>query len=150
MARVGILTCSYTADEIGCNAFSCFRDASGCGGQFAKHSDDDGAQVIGMIVCAGCPTAVGSSRIIERVRSLYEMGLDSLHIANCVVAVCPFKEEFIDTIKENFPNLDIVIGSHGPTNTERAERYKALSEKILSEQNRTLRDLAGKPWEINR
>jgi hypothetical protein len=35
-----------------------------------------------------------------------------LHLTSCLVQVCPFKEEFVRTIKKEYPDVQLVEGTH--------------------------------------
>ena len=45
-------------------------------------------------------------------RKLKEYGIEVLHLTSCLVQVCPFKEEFVKTIKKEYPDIEVVEGTH--------------------------------------
>jgi len=67
---------------------------------------------VGVIHCGGCPTAVGSDRIWQKVRALVDYGIDALHLTSCLVQICPFKDAFLETIHREYPDLKVVEGTH--------------------------------------
>ena len=67
---------------------------------------------MGVIHCGGCPTAVGSDRIWQKVRALVDYGIDALHLTSCLVQICPFKDAFLETIHREYPDLKVVEGTH--------------------------------------
>ena len=61
-------------------------------GEFARYNDQGGTQLMGIINCAGCPTAVAPEKLLRRVRSLSFLQLDAIHLSSCMLALCPLKK----------------------------------------------------------
>ncbi len=76
MKRIAILNCSNTMQELGCAACMCLENIHKTAGQFARYKADGGAQLVGIINCAGCPTAVAPEKLLNRVRPLAAIGVD--------------------------------------------------------------------------
>ena len=111
MKRIGLLTCTNTTQDLACSSFGCFNDFNNGTGKFTRYSDE-GAVLIGIINCAGCPTLLTPEKILNRVRTLVASRVDAIHISNCVLALCPFKRSYIKILRENFPDIEIVEGTH--------------------------------------
>jgi predicted metal-binding protein len=112
MPKVGILGCDATTRDMDCVMIGCLGNLRGRQGSFAQYSEDDPPELIGIIHCGGCPTAFGADRVWQKVKALKEYGIEVLHLTSCLVQVCPFKEEFVRTIKKEYPDVQLVEGTH--------------------------------------
>lgn len=112
MAKIGILGCNSTTHEMNCVMIGCFGNLRDRKGSFTDYPQDEPVDLVGVIHCGGCPTAVGTDRIWQKVKALAEYGIDSLHLTSCLVQICPFKDAFLDTIKKDFPEIAVVEGTH--------------------------------------
>lgn len=112
MSKIGILGCQSTTDEMNCVMVGCFGNVRSRQGTFAEYAEDDPLELMGLVNCGGCPTAVGSDRIWQKVKALVDFGIESLHLTSCLVHLCPFKASFVDRITKDFPHLKIVEGTH--------------------------------------
>lgn len=112
MTRIGILTCSNITQDLGCPASICLKDLRAKGGEFARY--DDGAELVGIINCAGCPGILGSEKLVHRIRALAELDVDAIHFSSCLIDFCPFKEQYRKMIGERYPGIDVVFGTHDP------------------------------------
>ena len=80
-------------------------------------------------------------KILKRVRALAEFRLDALHLSFCLTAVCPFVKKYIEIIKEAYPDLEIVMGTHQPMDkTHFQQGLKELLCQTLS-QPQTMNDM---------
>jgi len=122
MARIGILTCSNSTQEANCASVVCLGDMRKRRGFFERYSKDEPLDLIGMINCAGCPTVAAPAKILRRVRALAEFRLDALHFSFCMTALCPFIKQYQEVIKQQYPNLEIVLGTHKPVNKQEFQR----------------------------
>ncbi len=112
MAKIGILGCNSTTHEMNCVMIGCFGNLRERKGSFTDYPQDEPVDLVGVIHCGGCPTAVGADRIWQKVKALVEYGIDSLHLTSCLVQICPFKDSFLDTIQKDFPKIKVVEGTH--------------------------------------
>jgi len=112
MPKVGILGCDATTRDMDCVMIGCLGNLRGRQGSFEPYSENDPPELIGIIHCGGCPTAVGTDRIWQKVKALAEYGIEALHLTSCLVEVCPFKEQFVKTIKREYPDIKVVEGTH--------------------------------------
>jgi predicted metal-binding protein len=112
MPKVGILGCDATTRDMDCVMIGCFGNLRGRQGSFEQYAENDPPELVGIIQCGGCPTAVGTDRIWQKVKALAEYGIEALHLSSCLVQVCPFKEEFVKTIKKEYPDIQVVEGTH--------------------------------------
>ena len=78
--------------------------------------------MIGIINCSGCPTVAAPEKILRRVSALADFKFDALHFSFCITALCPFIKQYQKVIKEKYPNLEIVLGTHKSINKEEFQR----------------------------
>lgn len=112
MKKIGILTCSNTTQDLGCSSFKCLEELHKNEGKFKRYINSGGARLAGIINCAGCPTTVAPAKLVSRVRSLSAIGVDAIHLSGCMMALCPFKNKYIKLLGENFPEIEIIQGTH--------------------------------------
>jgi predicted metal-binding protein len=112
MPKIGILGCDATTREMDCVMIGCFGNLKARKGEFARYAEDDPPELVGIVSCGGCPTAVGSGKVWQKVKALVEYGVKSLHLTSCLIQVCPFKERFVADIRRDYPDLEIIEGTH--------------------------------------
>ncbi len=112
MAKIGILGCESTTHGMNCVMVGCLGNLRGREGSFKDYPEEDPLDLVGIIHCGGCPTAVGSEGIWRKVQALVEYGIDALHLTSCLVHLCPFKDAYLETIHREYPELKIVEGTH--------------------------------------
>jgi len=112
MTKIGILTCANLTQDMGCCSYMCLNELNSLTGPFARYADSGGAQLMGIISCAGCPTAAVPEKILMRVRALAELGCDVLHIGSCMEYVCPFTYKYKAVIEKHYPDVTVEIGTH--------------------------------------
>lgn len=110
MTKVGIVSCYNVSEEHGCVMIGCLAHAQGKKTFFEQHEGD--VNLVGVISCMGCPTAVGTEKILRRVRMLVDYGIDALHFSSCMVQLCPFLDRFEEHVRREYPHLTIVRGTH--------------------------------------
>ena len=131
MAKIGILGCQSVNTEMNCVMIGCLGNLRGREGTFEDYPADEPLDLVGIIHCGGCPTAVGTDRIWQKVQALVDYGIDSLHLSSCLVQLCPFKDNFIETIRREYPDLKIVEGTH-PFHDP--EEFKAGVRELVSQR----------------
>jgi predicted metal-binding protein len=114
MARIGILTCSNCTQESNCASVVCLGDMRKRRGFFERYAADEPLELVGIINCAGCPTLAAPEKILRRVRAVAEFKIDALHLSFCMTALCPFINTYSEIIKEEYPNIEVVMGTHTP------------------------------------
>lgn len=112
MAKIGILGCDAVTREMDCVMIGCFGNLRSRKGEFARYAAEDPPELVGIISCGGCPTAVGSRKVWLKVKSLVEYGIQHLHLTSCLIQICPFKEEFKAALRREFPELEVIEGTH--------------------------------------
>ncbi len=112
MSKVGILGCDATTREMDCVMIGCFGNLRSRQGEFERYPQDDPPELVGLIHCGGCPTAVGAEKVLQKVKALVEYGIEHLHLTSCLIQVCPFKDEFVGLIRKEYPQLEVVEGTH--------------------------------------
>lgn len=122
MARIGILTCSNSTQDSNCASVVCLGDMRKRRGFFERYPEDESLDLIGIINCAGCPTVAVPEKILRRVRAVAEFRLDALHFSYCMTALCPFTKQYQKVIEEQYPDLEIVLGTHKPIDKKEFQR----------------------------
>jgi predicted metal-binding protein len=118
MARIGILTCSNCTQDTNCASVACLGDMRKRKGLFDRYSKEDQLDLIGIINCSGCPTLAAPEKILKKVKSLVSYRLDALHFSYCMTALCPFINKYDKIIRDNYPELEIIHGTHAPKDKE--------------------------------
>ncbi len=114
MARIGILTCSNSTQDANCASVSCLGDMRKRKGFFDGYSKEETLELIGIINCSGCPTLAAPEKILRRIRALADYRIDALHFTYCMTALCPFLKKYEKVIREKYPDMKIVHGTHRP------------------------------------
>lgn len=144
MSRIGILTCANATGELGCSSVSCLRDLRKREGEFARYPLDQPLDLVGLISCPGCPTAVGPQKLLQRVRALTEFHLDAIHLSYCLLALCPFREKYLAALRESFPFITVVDGTHQPHITHAL--FRDHVRDLFSQPRSTMTDvILGRP-----
>ena len=128
MARIGIITCSNCAQETNCSSVVCLADMRKRKGLFDGYPKEDPLDFVGLVHCAGCPTKVAPGKILKRIRSLIEYKIDALHFSYCMTVLCPFLGKYEKEIRNAYPDLTIVHGTHQPGDSEKFK--KAVKEML--------------------
>lgn len=128
MARIGIITCSNCTQESNCASVVCLSDLRKRRGFFAPYPPEEPLELIGLISCAGCPTIAAPEKILKRVRAVAEFRIDALHLSFCMVALCPFIQKYSQLIKEVFPDINIIMGTHQPP--DRSQFLRGVKELL--------------------
>ena len=139
MARIGILTCSNATQDLGCSSVSCLRYMRKRQGAFERYKNDDTLELVGIISCSGCPTLAGYDRLLGRIRALTEFRVDAIHFTFCIDALCPFKSKYRALLEENFPDIEIVMGTHESKVTH--EQFRQKINSLLSQPQVTMVDV---------
>ena len=139
MARIGILTCSNATQDLGCSSSSCLADLRKRRGTFATYPAAEPLNLVGIINCPGCPTLTGPDKLLQRIKALTEFRAGSIHFANCVKSLCPFKEKYRSAIESSFPNITIVIGTHEEHIT--TDEFRSRIKRLLNQQRKTIVDV---------
>lgn len=139
MARIGILTCSNTTQDMGCSSASCLADLRKREGEFSGYPNNEPLDLIGIINCPGCPTLTGPDKLLQRIKGLTEFRVDAIHFSYCITALCPFKEKYRKALEESFPKIKIIMGTHRVKITPQEFRDKV--KKLFSQERTTMVDV---------
>jgi predicted metal-binding protein len=143
MAKIGILTCSNTTQDVGCSSFLCLKGINEGEGVFGRYQSKGGkAELAGIINCAGCPTAVAPGKLLDRVRTLTLLGVEAIHFSSCLMALCPFKNKYLKMLQENFPDIEFIEGTHGSGSQEEIEMFRQAMASLLTQPHQTLADFS--------
>ena len=138
MKKIAILQCKNTKDELVCSSMACLKDFNEGNGTFKQHENP---VLMGMLSCAGCPTAVGPEKLKQKIKGLAESGIEALHISSCIALLCPFKNKYISMIEKEFPGLEVIVGTHDAPDDVK-EQFKGMVKSFFSAERQTI-DLAG-------
>ena len=139
MARIGILTCSNATQDLGCSSVSCLADFRKRKDAFSKYPQDEKLTLTGIINCPGCPTLTGADKLLQRIRALTEFKVDTIHFTYCMKALCPFVKMYAKALEENFPDVNIVIGTH--TEHITPEEYRKRIKKLFCHPQKSMVDV---------
>lgn len=131
MKRIAILTCSNCTQEVHCASTGCLEDMRHRNGYFQRYSKDKTIELVGIISCAGCPTIAASEKILKRVAAVAEYNIDVLHFSYCATHLCPFISKYKKIIKERYPNIEIVLGTH-PESKEGVKHFRQAVKEMLA------------------
>ena len=138
--KIGIVTCSNATQDLDCCSVSCLKDFDQRLGKFHDYPQETPLRLVGIISCARCPTLAYPEKILRRVDTLVRFGVNNIHFANCMVALCPFIKKYAAAIKKKYPEINVVEGSHeahrGPEKFREAvvcafEKGKSMADIIL-------------------
>jgi len=143
MTRIGIIRCSNVTREMGCCSYMCLKELNAGTGPFYRYKETGGAELIGIISCAGCPTAVVPEKILSRVRALVELGAEAIHISSCMMYVCPFKNKYKSLIEINFPDVKLFEGTHAYlVDKETSQKmFREITKSILNQPRQSMTDV---------
>jgi predicted metal-binding protein len=139
MPRIGILTCSNATQDLGCSSVSCLADFRKRRGSFAAYPADQPLDLVGIINCPGCPTLTGPDKLLQRIRALTEFRVHAIHFTFCVKSLCPFKEKYEKALKEAFPEVTIVVGTHEEHIT--TQEFRDRARKLFCQPRKTMVDM---------
>ncbi len=143
LKKIGIITCSNTTQDLGCSSFKCLGDINNQAAFFERYKESGGVELHGIINCAGCPTVTAPEKLLRRVKSLTNAGLDAIHISTCMMELCPFKNKYVKLLESNFPEIDIVQGTHGGPKEE-AEMFMDWVKDALENSGEVMGELMEK------
>jgi predicted metal-binding protein len=127
--RIGIMTCANITQDLNCASSICLKDLRARSGQFAPYDD---IELIGIINCAGCSGNLGANKLTNRIRALTELNLDAIHFSSCMINLCPFKEKYSRMLKEKYPDIEIVFGTHDPPEGVTSEIFVETVKYLIS------------------
>ena len=139
MARIGIMTCSNITQDLGCPASVCLKAVRTKGGMFARYNDN--IDLMGIINCASCPGILGADKLVNRIRALVELNVDAIHFSSCMIDFCPSKEKYRKMINENYPDIDVVLGTHDPPEGITPEIFVKTVKEMFRQPKPSIIDL---------
>ena len=134
MKKVAILQCKNTKDELVCSSIGCLMDYNERKGLFKQH---DNPVLVGMLSCAGCPTITGTEKLKTKIKGLAESGIEALHISSCMALLCPFKNKYISMIEKEYPQLEVIVGTHEASD-EVNEQFKGMVKSFFASEKQTI------------
>ena len=106
--KVGIIRCDEHSNV--CAGYGCFPAVQEKTGKFEEY---DVIELVGFDSCGGCGRNK-ADKIIERAQRLKERGAETIHLGNCLVGACPFKDLYTEALNGEV-GIPIIEGTHpGP------------------------------------
>ncbi len=105
--KVGVIRCDDQSRR--CAGYHCFPAIQNRTGEF---KDYDTVELVGFDTCGGCFRG-RADRIVTRALRLKERGAEIIHLGDCLIAGCPFKDLYQNAISEEL-KLPVVEKTHGP------------------------------------
>lgn len=133
--KVGILTCSNTTKVLDCPVSVCLKDMYERKGLFNKYKNKD-IDLVDISSCNGCPTVVGEATILSKIESLLHYGTTNIHLTYCMLTLCPFKNKYIKMIRDSFPKINLILGTHEPHQTD--DEFKCGIKQMLKERRKNI------------
>lgn len=135
MTKIAILQCKNTKEDLGCSSILCYKDLNENEGKFKQHLNP---QLAGTITCAGCPTVLGPEKLFRRIEGLANSGIEALHFSSCMMALCPYKNKYAKMIEENFPELNLIMGTHDDPGNASPEEFIGMVKSIFATDSLTI------------
>jgi predicted metal-binding protein len=81
-------------------------------GEFERYQNKD-AKLRALLHCGGCPGTSPVLRLIGLKTWMAPMkeSIDAVHLGNCLLDNCPYKDEIIQKVKAK-AGVDVIEGSH--------------------------------------
>lgn len=79
--KIGIVICSNASRELDCCSVVCLRDLSKRAGTFSRYPEEENLQLVGLVACSGCPTLAYPEKILRKIDSLVQFGVNSIRFS---------------------------------------------------------------------
>ena len=133
--KIGILTCSNTTRVLDCPVGACLTDMYEKKGAFSEYKNTD-TELVGINSCSSCPTIAGEEVILPKIESLKFYGAEKIHLSYCMMVLCPFIKKYIRVIEKNFPEIDLIKGTHEPHQTDK--KFRCDTGKMLIDRRKAI------------
>jgi predicted metal-binding protein len=133
--KIGIVTCSNATRVLDCPVGACLKDMYERKGTFEEYKNQE-IELAGIISCNGCPTVAGEAIILPKIESLLHYGATHIHMSYCMTVVCPFVKKYIMVIRDNFPEINLIEGTHEAHQTD--EKFRCDVGSKLKERKKTI------------
>jgi len=131
MKKIGIIACANTTNILDCPLSPCLRDFYDRKGEFAEYKNEE-LELSGIISCQGCLGGLAPETILSKANSLVYYGTEAIHLAYCMKILCPYVQKYVKILKEAYPKLDIVLGTHEPH--DQSEKTKDSISRLLKQK----------------
>ena len=103
--KIGIIRCQEHSND--CAGYNCFPAVQNKTGQFEEY---DTIELVGFDDCGGCGRNK-ADKVVARALRLKEKGAEVIHLGNCLVNACPFKDIYENALKTQV-ELPIIEKTH--------------------------------------
>ncbi|MFW6194207.1 MAG: CGGC domain-containing protein [Halobacteriota archaeon] len=113
MKRIVIVACKKAREQHFCPGDAkCLVAMMRRVGEFERYKDED-ASIIAIVECGECPgtRVAGSLGLLKTQLVALNETPDVIHVASCVMALCAYKDDLINLIKEK-AGIEVVEGTH--------------------------------------
>jgi predicted metal-binding protein len=107
--KIGIIRCQEHSSS--CAGYNCFPALYGRKARFARYENEDKVELVGFDTCGGCARGNEAKKIVERALRLKNLGAEAIHIGWCLYLYCPFKDVFVNALREQI-GIPIIEGTH--------------------------------------
>lgn len=104
--KIGIIRCQEHSNQ--CAGYHCFPAIQNRTGLFEVY---EAIELVGFDTCGGCGRNK-ADKILARALRLKEKGAEVIHLGNCLVNACPFKNIYMEALREKV-DLPIIEKTHG-------------------------------------
>lgn len=133
MAKKGIATWSNTISDAGSPSFNCLKDLNECNVEFIRHKDRGRPEIVGIINCFGCQREKALEKCFGSISSIMEAGVDTILLSACMIPVCQFKKELVETMKEKFAEIETGKGTHDKPLRVPAESFMHTMRRVFTQ-----------------
>ena len=111
MKKIGIIACANTTKILDCPLSPCLRDLYDRKGEFARYKGME-LELTGVASCPGCLGGLAPEVILSKANSLVHYGAEAIHLTYCMKIFCPYVNKYQKILKETYPGIDILLGTH--------------------------------------
>lgn len=115
MKKIAIIACKMIRGQNLCPGdVRCLVAFNRREGEFERYKDN-GAQLLGIIDCAGCEgnktRVIPALALLKLQLNAFNETLDALHVGTCMMKFCPRKDDLLTAIKEK-AGIEVIEGTH--------------------------------------
>ncbi|MCS7279637.1 MAG: CGGC domain-containing protein [Thermodesulfobacteriaceae bacterium] len=115
MKKIAIIACKMIRGQNLCPGdVRCLVAFNRREGEFERYKEN-GAQLLGIIDCAGCEgnktRVIPAMALLKLQLNAFNENLDALHVGTCMMKFCPRRDDLLAAIKEK-AGIEVIEGTH--------------------------------------
>lgn len=115
MKKIAIIACKMIRNQNLCPGdVRCLVAFNRKEGEFERYKDS-GAQLLGIIDCAGCEgnktRVIPAMALLKMQLAAFNETLDAIHVGTCMMKFCPRRDDLLSAIKEK-AGIEVIEGTH--------------------------------------